>query len=84
MSIGTFAFSIMLVTSGVAPPIIGWLGIVASILVFAANGIGLVKPNSTVLLTIGGPMMFFFGGVTGILFEVSIGGWLLFFSHTIP
>ena len=38
-SIGTLAFSIVLVTSEVVPQIIGWLGIVASILVGFGTGI---------------------------------------------
>ncbi len=68
-SIGTFAFSIVLVTSGVVPPIIGWLGIAASILVFFSNGIKLVKPNTKVPAIV---------ALFPILFEIIIGGWLLF------
>jgi hypothetical protein len=68
-SIGTLAFSIVLVTSEVVPQIIGWLGILASILVGFGTGIKLVKPN-------------FKGEVVGALFamvfEIIIGGWLLF------
>jgi hypothetical protein len=68
-SIGTLAFSIVLVTSEVVPKIIGWLGILASILVGFGTGIKLVKPN-------------FKGEVVGALFamvfEIIIGGWLLF------
>ena len=74
-SIGSLAFSIVLVTSEVVPQIIGWLGIVASILVGFGTGIKLVKPNFK------GEVI---GGLSAILFEVIIGGWLLFFSHTIP
>ena len=70
-SIGTLAYSIVLVTYGVVPHIIGWLGIVASILVGFGNGIELVKPNFKV------PAI---GGLSAILFEVIIGGWLLFYS----
>jgi hypothetical protein len=68
-SIGTLAFSIVLVTSGVVPDIIGWLGIVASILVGFGTGIKLVKPNFK------GEVI---GGLSAILFEIIIGGWLLF------
>ena len=68
-SIGTLAYSIVLVTYGVVPHIIGWLGIAASILVGFGNGIELVKPNFKV------PAI---GGLSAILFEVIIGGWLLF------
>jgi hypothetical protein len=70
-SIGTLAFSIVLVTSGVVPAIIGWLGIVAGIIVGFSNGIKLVKPNIKV------PAI---GALFPILFEVIIGGWLLFSS----
>ncbi len=78
-SIGTFAYSIVLVTYGVSPiigPIIGWLGIVSSILIGFGNGIKFVKPSFEVLSTI--------GGLLAIIFEVIIGGWLLFFPIIIP
>jgi hypothetical protein len=70
-SIGTLAFSIVLVTSGVVPAIIGWLGIVASILVGFYTGIKLVKPNLKI------PPI---GALFAILFEVIIGGWLIYYS----
>ncbi len=69
-SIGTLAFSMVLVTSGVVLAIIGWLGIVASILVGFWNVIKIFKFNSKNFSPI--------GGLTAILFEVIIGGWLLF------
>lgn len=76
-SIGTLAYSVLFVTYGVVPPIIGWLGIVTSISFGFGNGIKLVvKPGFNVLIAI--------GGLSAMLFEVIIGGWLLFFSHTIP
>ena len=71
-SIGTFAFSIVLNTLVVIPEIIGWLGIIASILVGFSTAIKLAKPNSKDLTAI--------GGLTAILFEIIIGGWLLLFS----
>ena len=74
-AIGTFAYSIVLVTYG-ASPIIGWLGIVASILIGFGNGIKFVKPSFEVLSTI--------GGLLAIIFEIIIGGWLLFFPLIIP
>jgi len=70
-SIGTLAFSIVLVTYEVVPQIIGWLGIVASILVGFSTGVKLVKLNFKDFTAI--------GGLTAILFEVIIGGWLLFY-----
>jgi hypothetical protein len=69
-SIGTLAFSIVLVTSGVVPAVIGWLGVVAGILVGFWNGIKIGKLNSKNFSPI--------GGLSAILFEVIIGGWLLF------
>jgi hypothetical protein len=80
-AIGTLPFSILLVAYNVVPLIIGWLGIVASISLSFGNGIDLVKPNYKkrylkVLLAI--------GGLGAIVFEVILGGWLLFFSHIIP
>ena len=69
-SIGTLAFSIVLVTYGVNP-ILGWLGIVASILVGVGNGIIFVKHKKVFFESI--------GGLVALLFEILIGVWLLFF-----
>jgi hypothetical protein len=69
-SIGTLAYSSLIVTFEVVPQIIGWLGIVASILVGFSTGIKLVKPIVKDFTAI--------GGLSAILFEVIIGGWLLF------
>ncbi len=69
-SIGTLAFSIVLVTSGVVPHVIGWFGIGASILVGFSTGTKLARLNLRDFTAI--------GGLTAILFEVVIGGWLLF------
>ena len=71
-SIGTLAFSIVLAISEVVPAIIGWLGIIASILVGLTTGMKLVKPNSRDLTAI--------GGLAAILFEVIIGIALLYYS----
>jgi len=67
-SIGTLAFSIVLTTSEVVPEIIGWLGIVASILVGFGTCIKLVRPKFKLEVI---------GALFSILFEVIIGGWLL-------
>ncbi|MCP8318556.1 MAG: DUF4386 domain-containing protein [Candidatus Methylarchaceae archaeon HK01B] len=69
-SIGTLAYSILFVTYGVVPEIIGWFGIVASIIYGFGNGIQLVRPNFKVLWN--------FGGLLILLFEILLGGWLLF------
>ena len=71
-SIGTLAFSIVLVTSGIAPEIIGWLGILSGILVGFTTGIKLAKPNSKDYTAI--------GGLSAILFEITIGVWLVYYS----
>ena len=68
-SIGTLAFSIVLATSEVVPAIIGWLGIVASILMGFGTSIKLVRPKFKLEVI---------GALFSILFEVIIGGWLLF------
>jgi len=77
-SIGTIAFSIVLVTYGVVPQFIGWSGIAASILMGFGNWIKLVKPDFKAF-----GVLLFIGFLPAILFEVSIGGWLIF-VHTIP
>jgi hypothetical protein len=71
-SIGTFSYSVLFVTYGVVPAIIGWFGIIASILYGLGNGIFRVKPDSIVLWNIGGLLI--------LIFEIILGGWLLFFS----
>jgi len=71
-SIGTLAYSILFVTYGVVPPIIGWFGIVATILYGFGNIIFHIKPNFKILWNIGGLLI--------LVFEVVLGGWLLFFS----
>jgi len=73
-SIGTLAYSILFVTYGVVPSIIGKLGVVANILYGFGNVIILVKPNFVVLGYLGGLLI--------MLFEIGLGGWLLFSSHT--
>ena len=70
-SIGTLAYSILFVTYGVVPTIIGWFGIVASILYGFGNGVFRIKPDFKVLWNIGGLLI--------LLFEIVLGGWLCFF-----
>jgi len=74
-SIGTLAYSIVIVTYEVVPQSIGWLGIVASILVGLGTGIKLVKPKFKFEVI---------GALFAMLFEVIIGGWLLFSPLIIP
>lgn len=70
-SIGTLAFSIVLVNLGFIPQFIGWLGIVASILVGVGTAIKLVKPKIKLALI---------GALFAIVFEIIIGGWLIYYS----
>jgi hypothetical protein len=69
-SIGTLSYSILFATSEAVPAIIGWFGIVASILYGFGNGIILVKPNKA--------MKIFRVGLLILIFEIVLGGWLLF------
>lgn len=71
-SIGTLAYSILFITYEVVPAILGWFGIVASIIYGVGNGIILVKPNFKVPAYLGGLLIF--------LFEAILGGWLIFSS----
>ncbi len=74
-SIGTLAYSILFVAYGVVPPFIGWLGIVTGISLGFSSGILLVKPTLKALSAF---------GLVAILFEVLIGGQLLFFGIINP
>jgi hypothetical protein len=69
------SYSILFATSEVVPvpAIIGWFGIVASILYGFGNGLILVKPNKA--------LQIFGVGLLILIFEIALGGWLLFF-HT--
>lgn len=73
-SIGTLAFSIVLVAYGIAP-IAGWIGIVSSILVGFGNGIKYVKSKKVLFESI--------GGLVALLFEILVGAWLLIFPPII-
>jgi hypothetical protein len=70
-SIGTLSYSILFVTSESVPvpTIIGWFGIVASIIYGFGNGIILVKPEKA--------MKIFRVGLLILIFELVLGGWLL-------
>ena len=71
-SIGTLSYSILFITYEVVPAILGWFGIIASIIYGVGNGIILVKPNFKVPAYLGGLLIF--------LFEAILGGWLIFSS----
>lgn len=72
-SIGTIAYSALFIVHGVLPPVIGWAGVAGGILYGFGNGILLMKPNVKILWNIGGQLVW--------LFEIALGGWLLFFAH---
>jgi hypothetical protein len=61
----------LFVTYGVVPAIIGWFGIVASILYGFGNIVFRINPNVKVMWGLGGLLI--------LIFEVVLGGWLLFF-----
>jgi hypothetical protein len=69
-SIGTLAYCILFVIYGVVPPIIGWFGLVASIIYGSGNGIRLVKPSFNALWNLGGLLI--------LIFEAVLGGWLIY------
>jgi hypothetical protein len=71
--VGLLAYSILFAFYGVVPPRIGWLGGVSSLILVYGGGIKLVKSTSGVLLG--------FGSLFAIIFEVILGGWLLFYSQ---
>ena len=70
-SIGTLSYSILFATSEavLVPTLIGWFGIIASILYGFANGIIIVKPEKA--------RKFFVVGILILIFELILGGWLL-------
>jgi hypothetical protein len=69
-SIGTLAYSIVFVFFAILPDILGWFGIVASIIYGLGNGMHRLKPDSRALWNLGGLLIF--------IFELVLGGWLLF------
>jgi hypothetical protein len=72
LSIGAIAYCISFVLSGAVPSMIAWLGLAAGII--SAIGI-LIK------LISGFSALAVIGMVLMMVFEVTFGGWLLFFSH---
>lgn len=71
-SIGTFAYSTLFVIHGVIPVIIGWFGVVASIIYGAGNIAYIVKPKFKGLWNLGGLLI--------LIFEIILGGSLIYFS----
>lgn len=75
-SIGTLAYSIVFVLNSLIPVIIGWLGIIASIIYVLGNVVHKLKPGSRSLWGLGGLLIF--------IFELVIGGWLLLAPILVP
>lgn len=71
-SIGTLAYSILFATYEVIPIMIGWLGIVASLLYGLVNVLSRMKPTVKALWNLGGLLIW--------ILELVLGGWLLFSS----
>ena len=74
--IGTLAYSSLFVIYEVVPLIIGWFGIIASIIYGIGDIIFLKGSNSKIIWSLGGLLI--------LLFEITLGGWLIFTSLTIP
>jgi len=72
-SVGTLAYSILFVSHGDVHASIGWFGIAASIVYGMGNVIFLIKPGIKVVWNIGGLLI--------LLYEIVLGGWLLFYPH---
>jgi len=68
-SVGTISYSILFVTSGVVPELIGWFGIVASLIYGFGSGIKLAKTNIKAVWSIGGLLI--------LIFELILGLWLM-------
>ena len=75
-SIGTLGYSTLFVIYAVVPLFIGWFGIVASILYGLGSGIFLRKSHIKALWSIGGLLI--------LIFELTLGIWLLWYSVIVP
>ena len=68
-SVGTISYSILFVLYGAVPELIGWFGVVASIIYGFGSGIALAKPNFKTLWNVGALLI--------LIFEIILGGFLL-------
>lgn len=70
-SIGTLTYSILFTTQSTGvPDWLGWFGIISSIIYGIGNGINIVKPSFKAIWNVGGLLI--------LIFELILGGWLLF------
>lgn len=74
-SIGTLAYSLLFISYGVTLTIIGWFGIAASIIYGLGNLATLIRRKFKAV--------WYIGGLLVLLYEIVLGGWLLFI-HNIP
>ena len=72
LSIGVIAYCALFIQNGAVPSMIAWLGLAAGII--SAIGILLKFASGFSVLAV-------IGMVLMMVFEVTFGGWLLFFSH---
>lgn len=71
-SIGTLAYSIVFATqTTVVPDLLGWFGIIASVIYGVGSGVNIFKPEFKAIWNVGGLSIF--------VFELILGGWLLFY-----
>jgi len=71
-SAGTFAYSLAFVLYDLVPIYLGWFGIIASIIYGLGNAIYRMKPEFKAAWDVGGLLIW--------IFELILGGWLLFYS----
>jgi hypothetical protein len=74
--IGTLAYSSLFVIYGVIPLIIGWIGIIASSIYGIGDIISLKESKFKIIWSLGGLLV--------LIFEITLGGWLIYASLTIP
>jgi len=71
-SIGTLAYSIVFATqTTVVPDLLGWFGIIASVIYGVGSGVNIFKPDSKAIWNV--------GGLSILVFELILGEWLLFY-----
>ncbi len=75
-SIGTLAYSITFVIYLIVPELLAWFGIIAAAIYGLGNAIYRVRPSFKVLWDLGGLLIF--------IYELILGGWLLFASFIFP
>ncbi|MHA2424533.1 MAG: DUF4386 domain-containing protein [Candidatus Thorarchaeota archaeon] len=75
-SVGTFAYSLLFVLTAAVPVLLGWFGIVASVVYGLGNGVYQIKPSNKALWDLGGLLIW--------IYELILGGWLLITPFIFP